>query len=421
MIAKPHNHLTTKDKTHLGLLLLFLIFDIFSGPLRYYLSQIGLLSFIYLPKALIAIATASSLVLILRRGIVSTAFITACICCFFFAIVGLIYTNRITQVAFGVFVFIPLIYAVLIEPAIRKAGSRVSSYIFLLWLAVATGIWADYQWDLPWTGFTYELGDLDISGSREWTTFGLERIAGFARASFEAADQLLLFGLCLTFLSRKSIVTIGVWILTGALIYATTTKKTFAAYLFLTFLLAIVSLPIAPTKAKQALIRIVPPVIATIGILLPISVYFINYKLSLNSYWTELLLTSFEDRLTYVWPTSLSLAFDHGSPILGRGIGGIGAAQNYFEPALFMPADNLFIYLYVTFGIFSLAIVIAFLKNLSKIEAENSRWDTMIWFLSVSILFSGWASNGIESSIVSITLGVIAANAYSRRKLRPAQ
>lgn len=68
------------------------------------------------------------------------------------------------------------------------------------------------------------------------------------------------------------------------------------------------------------------------------------------------------ERMTWMWPESLSFILHKGNVIMGAGMGGIGTAlslfyQQFDENALrFASADNIFIY---TFGLFGVLGVIA--------------------------------------------------------------
>ena len=93
--------------------------------------------------------------------------------------------------------------------------------------------------------------------------------------------------------------------------------------------------------------------ILLVMILLPLSTVWIHYDPALHSFAGKFLFASFGDRLNWMWPDSLHLLDLGGSWHwwVGRGLGGIGAAQQYFEPAHYLAADNLFVYVTVYFGL----------------------------------------------------------------------
>ena len=412
--------LPLRHRLVLALLYAFLALEALAGPARYYFAQAGLPALIYLPKLLIVGVVLASALRTLYRGRLRPAFAAVLSLFVIFALAGWAFTGNGLQAAFGIFALLPLVYAVLAEPALRQMGLRIRPYIALLWCAAALGVAIDARFDVPWTGLAYQLGDAEIQGSREWTTFGVERVAGFARASYEAADQLLLLALPLMFLYRSHILKLAIWLATGALIYLTTTKKTGGTFLLLTVLLPLMNPAVAPALIRRAATVAVPIAVAAVGIGLPISTFFITYRLDLDSVLSQVLFASFEDRLTVVWPTSLKLALEHGSAVLGRGIGGIGAAQKLYEPMLFMPGDSLYIYLYVTFGLLAFGFVAVYVGNLVRLDTQGSPWSRMIWALGVAVLLNGWANNGLESPITASMLGLTLAYAYAAHHSRRA-
>lgn len=407
-----------RNRFILGLLYLFLVVDVLNGPLRYYMSSIGLSTLMYLPKLIIGVVVITATLRTLYRGLVRPVFATTLVVFVVYFLIGWIFTSNLLQAAFGVFVLLPLIYSVLAEPALRQAGNRLMPFIALLWATAAVGVVFDYLWDMPWTGLTYQLVETEIEGSREWTTFGVERVAGFARASFAAADQLLLLALPLMFFSRSRILRILIWLTTGMLIYLTTTKKTGGIFLILTLLIPLMNFAFAPALLRHALTMSVPILIAAIGIGLPLSTIVVTYRLNLDSLLSQVLFASFEDRLTVVWPAGLQLLIERGSAVFGRGIGGIGAAQNYFEQTVYSPADNLYLYLYVTFGILALGFMAAYVWNLTHLDTQRSAWSRMIWTIGIAILAHGWAGNVLEGSMTATMMGVTLAYAHTEWQRR---
>ena len=416
----PPTRLPLRQRLILSLLYLFLVMDVLAGPARFYLAQAGLAELIYLPKTLIIGTVIASVLRTLYFGRLRPVFTVVLSLLVIFALVGWGFTGNPLQPAFGIFTLLPLIYAVLAEPALRQMGPRIRPYITLLWCTVALGVIIDNQLALPWTGQAYELGGTEIQGSVEWTTFGVERAAGFARASFEAADQLLLLALPLMVLYRSVTLKLMLWLTTGALIYLTTTKKTGGTFLLLTVLLPLINPMFAPTLIRHAITTTLPIAVAIVGIGLPISTLFITYQLNLDNVVSQVLFASFEDRLTASWPASMELAMAHGNALLGRGIGGIGAAQKHFEPLLYMPGDNLYVYLYVTFGLLAFGFVATYVWNLVRLDIHSSPWNRIVWAMGVAVLLNGWANNGVESSITASILGLTLASAYAARRGRRA-
>lgn len=397
---------SSADQAVLAIVFGLIVVEVFQGPIRYYLYGLGLPWMVYAPKFTVALALLGLVLhsiyrLRISRSMGATLSLTA----FYFGI-GVYYTSSVMQPMFGLFAIVPLLLGIFAEPALARFGVRITAYVAVLWGFAAFGVAYDYFRDFPWSAFTYQIGSAEIEGNRGWTTFGVERISGFARASFEAADQLLLFALALVLLVRRKIGAGLIWALTGALIIATTSKKTAGAYALLTVLLLIVGSGAIPRSSKALVAIGTPMVVGLVGVWLPVSTLLFQYTLDLDDMLSKFLFASFQDRLTNTWPEGFALVFDYGSAVVGRGIGGIGAAQSQFEKALYSPADNMFLYLYATFGTGAVVGAWFYLKHTARIRISSPGWPRLMWFLAVAALLLGWANNAIESPVTALALGL---------------
>lgn len=403
------------ERVVLAVLMLFLAAEIFSGVLRYGFAQAGAPWLIYVPKLLIMATVLSILLSALYRGRVQASLAAVLAVVIVFGFVGMYFTQNILQAAFGIFVLFPLVIGFIAEPALSRLERRLLPYATMLWLCAAAGVVYDFFVETPWFGFAYELGETELTSSRQWWTFGIERISGFSRASYEVASHLLFLAIPVIVLGRGWFLKSVIWIATGVLIVLTTTKKTAGVYVLLTLLIPFFNLQIGRLSLGKAITAGLPWVVVGVGVALPISTLFIDYALDLESNVSLFLLASFEDRLTWMWPDGLDLVAQHGSLIFGRGIGGIGVAQSYFESDLYNAADNLYLYLYAAFGLTALPIVIYYTTCVARLESGRSPWERTVWFWALAILMNGWAGNGVESSYSSILLGITFAYARRRR------
>lgn len=396
----------------------FLCCEALTGPLRYYLSAVGLASLIYIPKAVLLCAATWSVVpgIVSGKGNASQLFTLLGVV--FYVGVCVAYTGRVSQALFGLFSLVPLAAAFVCEGAVRKLRYSVVTFATTLWCLVALGVVLDFFLTLPWVGATYEVAGSEVAGAREWQTQGVERLAGFSRASFAAAAQLFCLGLFVVSLAKTTAVRSLTWLSSGALILLTTTKTTFAAYALLTLLLPIVSLP-GPKLGLTTLVKVaVPPLLALICVALPLSIFFVDYRMTESSGTVALLLSSFEERLTWMWPDGFTLVEKHGNLLLGRGIGGFGAAQTYYEPSLYNSGDNLFVYLYGTCGLMALIIITVYAYRATTLNVSLP-WDRTIWLLSVAAITIGWAISAVEEPFVATMFGLTYAYARLETTVAP--
>ena len=128
-----------------------------------------------------------------------------------------------------------------------------------------------------------------------------------------------------------------------------------------------------------------------------------------------LTLSSMLDRASVMWPAAFQLIASDQNPlewIFGRGLGGIGAAQAFFEPLKVNSADNLFVFLYVTFGLGALLFGVAILTGFKKYYLNEPETFTHLFALAAGVLTLGIATNVIESVIPALVTGVLVAKAF---------
>lgn len=402
--SRPDIVLQHRERFLLLTLFLLLASEVFGGALRYLLSNASMTWMIYLPKILTAFFVFGMFVFDIYHGVLRRSLVLFLSIVCFLSIVGILFTNNISQVGFGFFVILPLLLGVVSVPALAKFSNRLLPYVIALWAAAAIGVIYDFYSELPWSGASYQIGDQELIVSRQWRTQEFDRIAGFSRASFAVADQLLIFATITIILSRDRLIPVVIWLMTGPLITLTTTKKTLLAYALLTLLAPMLS-HWTSISFKIALRTLTPWFVVVTGMVLPLSTLFVNYSLDINSDIGVLLLNSFEDRLINTWPDTFKLLFEHGNAIFGRGIGGIGMAQFYFEPEIFSPADNFYLYIYFTSGLLCLPFLAFFARSLATLDIQHSSCAQLVWFLGVNALILGWASNDIEDVLISVSLG----------------
>jgi len=121
-------------------------------------------------------------------------------------------------------------------------------------------------------------------------------------------------------------------------------------------------------------------------------------------------MNSFVDRVEGMWPDAFALLrIGHSSiqPIFGRGIGGIGIGQKMDEPSVFNSADNLHVFLYVTFGIccFAFYAVLTFGHNNG---ISGRRIPSSIYLITLfSVLGLGTLTSVVEGPIPVLSFGLL--------------
>lgn len=390
---------------------------VLEAPLRYGLTQIHLNVLIYLPKLILLVAVI--LLPVLRSRATPSTLLLSCLI-LLYLIWGMLNLNTPLQPMFGLWVLVPLLFGLWAAP-IADIEQWYRLFLFLF-IVAAAGVFINTLIQYPWNGQSLNLLGNKVQLARQWTALGLQRYAGFSRVSYAVASQLLLFGVMLIVLIRRKAIKLLVWLVAGTGIALTTSKGPFGAWLMLSIYFAGGRLLRWPRYWIQLWLAALSLITLSL-IILPISTLWIHYNPTLHSFVGKFLFASFGDRLDKMWPHSLHL-LDLGGAwhwMIGRGLGGIGIAQKYFEPAHQLPGDNLFVYVVVYFGL-PVALLL-FGALWFRIVRVSLRPDTAAWRLPVilALISYGVVTNEIENSILALFLGLsIVAHdgqAQSMRKL----
>jgi len=406
-----HTKPSAIDYIFLAPLFFYIIVVVFEGALRYYLWHKNLETLIYIPKALMFCFFWLALIIDLanrRINKVYLALLAGTGCAF---LVGWYNIGDFFQAAFGVWIYIPFLYSILVIKPFLRAEKHARFFVSALLFASLAGVWWDFFVPFPWTGFIYELGQSLIEASRGWTTFGIDRCAGFSRASFSASNLILFFSIYLACTLKNKFIIVMMWVASGLGLLVTTHKTAIAIYVVLSILIPL--LVFYPrTRMIEYCYKILPGLSAIIGICLP----FLGGIISVNPtvYAEEFFLSSIKMRLSSTWPDAISLIIRNGNLFLGRGLGGIGAPQLYFQPAYYNPADNMYLSIYASFGIGMIVFVGAWVWGLAKLWPEGRRHDRLFWLFGLAILTSGWMVNGIEDPMTAVAMGLCVSYVLKR-------
>jgi hypothetical protein len=123
-------------------------------------------------------------------------------------------------------------------------------------------------------------------------------------------------------------------------------------------------------------------------------------------------------RMQYAWPASLALLSEGGNILFGRGIGCIGTAQKFTEPDMYMFADNLFVYVFVSTGVVGvIALFYSFVANLRRDYLYDRSQFGITYLLLLYLLGIGITVNTVEGPFQALVIGILAARAVSAPRL----
>jgi len=399
-----------------NLVLVYILFAVFESPLRLIFSFMKLAQLIYIKDFILLLCVFIGLYLVIQRKEISIKLLSLI---FVGVLSGLFNGLNIYQVLFGIKMFLPLIagfFASYYFGILNHWNSRTSYFLILI---ILFGLFLDLKLSLPWAGLSYSIGDFNVEGNREWTTFGVERLAGFQRSSFDSA--ILLYSLYLLYMTSNllkgnkifNLSSVLLLLLTFYGVYLTTSKVSYLSIIILCITLLLLDIhQRTEYLLNKLIISIVLKIIGlSVFLLAFLPPFFAMYNpataVKLMSFKNEVLsqfFSSFLDRVLNTWPNAFNLIENLVQLLIGKGIGSIGAAQSKFD-IVYNPGDNVFVYLFITFGMLFVIILILFLLKLITLQFKSNKESTFI-LMFISVCTYGATLNFIESSILSLILGV---------------
>ena len=235
---------------------------------------------------------------------------------------GYIFATNVKQIAFGGFVFVPLFFGLIASKHVQSLWHKGYIVMGLLFALTVVGVFIDYFVDVPWSGYMYEISDHELAASRNWHSFGFERVCGFTRTSTSAAAILILTGFYLIVRSKRfpvKLANLGVY-----------RHKHHSYYLkrlnsFLHDCKRLYGLLQVDWKTS---IRAGCLLLMLAVCMMPISTIMFDYSVKNGAADHDALYT-LKSRLMNTWPEMLDQINESGNSVLGKGLGGVGISRRY--------------------------------------------------------------------------------------------
>jgi hypothetical protein len=380
----------------------------FDSVIRWVLNMVHAAAAIYLRDADLIIMAFLCCYLIARdgRSVIRTMLmfsITAVTVC-----VGLYSELNVAQMLFGLKVWLPLLVGFLLVEAGVLAVMDWRRIWWLVWFALCCGVLLNHFVEYPWSGLNVDVGDTSITANREWASGGIRRLSGFSRSSFDAAAAILLLYIYLICSYRGVAARLLLIVLSAAAIALTTSKGVVAAFFATLCVLPWILYAKTPGGVAKFALSGAVLAVAAIGMVAPLmseGIQFPRLQVGTVEFW---LFASFVDRAWVTWPQSFSLLREGWQWLTGRGVGGIGAAQFQFEPSIYTPGDNFFVYIYVTAGVVGAAFYIYFALSVLKLSLDQLS-HRMASLVMLAVFAYGMTVNLIESATFALSLGAVFA------------
>ena len=389
----------------MALLVFYILSQAFDSALRWLLDMAGAAPLIYARDGGVLFASVICIGVIGRQknDITHTFWILAAFALSIAIAAG--FGLGLLQTLFGVKVWLPFLCGFLIFESGLIIRLDRPNFWLLVWFVLCVGIYINYFYRFPWIGLNVEVGDVSISANREWHALGIPRLSGFSRTSYDGAVIiLLLFSYLLARLRNvllRAVTVIG----SAAAIALTTSKGVVLAFVVTLLLFPATTLIRRFAPRLELLVPLSVAGVATMGALIPLISLQLPVPRLREGSPEAWIFSSLVARAWDTWPRAIEL-LSGWEFLSGRGIGGIGAAQALFEPQLSNPADNFFIYLYVTGGAIGIALYVILAAGGLRLRLANEV-DRVIVIVLMGIFIYGLTTSLVESGVYALILGAI--------------
>lgn len=317
------------------------------GVVRYGLYNIGHDDAILLRDLLLVVPLGLLFATQVLRGRVHPAFAVFAAIVTVHGAIAVFNLGSTVPAIYGARLLINCLFGFLAARELINPGPRTLSIFVLIWIATITGLVLDkFVYTFPWTGLETHIGGIQVDVSRGWDiddSFD-KRAAGFTRSSISAAMLLPIMAAIIAPRIRNVVLRFLMLTITVGAVFLTTQKGSVIAIAAVTCVLCAPRwswfVLLSTACVMFALLDVALPVV-TAGLLMPQSAGVFSFA-------------SFAMRITLTWPDAWRWIANHNVFPFGVGLGGIGGAQRFYAADFFNPSDNLFVYLYANFGVFSL-------------------------------------------------------------------
>lgn len=325
----------------------YLLIYTFEGFIRYCLYNVGADSAILLRDGLII----GPLLLLLAaqafRTRVHPAFLAFGAIVALHGIIGMLNLHSLLPPVYGAMLLINVLFGFIAARALILPVRKIMLLLGLVWAVSVFGVVLDkFFVNFPWTGIETFVGGISVDVSRDWEVGdgAAKRAAGFMRSSISAAMVLPILALIIAPRIRSYLPRMLMLAATVGAVFLTTQKGAVVAIAAVALILA------TPGFMRYRLLCWAAMGFAFLDVALPI----FTSGLLMNDNGGVFSFASFAMRISDTWPDAWRWIGNNDLFPFGVGLGGIGGAQRFYAQDFFNPSDNLFIFLYANFGVFSL-------------------------------------------------------------------
>jgi hypothetical protein len=378
-------------------LIIYLLFYVFEGLIRYGLHLAGADGLIFIRDAALLVPLVILFAQQFLRRKVHPVFIIFALIIFIHGLVMVLNIGSVMAVAYSAKMLMTLLAGALLADRLFQPSRPMLALIFFMWTASFAGIVLDkYYMEFPWVGMETTISDIKVEISRDWQIGGeSKRAGGFMRSSINAATVMPLLAFVLMFNLRRRSLRFLIAMLTIPALVWTTQKGPIIAYL-----LTLAMLALYPPK-PIGIFRIGVWVMLALMIGLPIALSGASMPAAEGVF----SFSSFYLRIEEMWPRAWHWIHAHEAFPFGVGLGGISGAQRMYALPDMNAADNMFILMYAYFGVMSfiylgfIGVVAAKTRNTGSKPAAQAM-ATLVYLLAYGCVISL-----LEDQMASLFLG----------------
>ncbi|MDU8501721.1 hypothetical protein RYB01_21395 [Pseudomonas syringae] len=382
-----------------------ILVETFSGALRFYFDQAGISPLLYLPKAACILLFVLELCTF-KAGRLFWAFMVVWLIS---GLLAMLHRASVYNLAFSLFALSPLVFGLVCSKHLLYRRTLLYRAIGFCLLASLLGIALDKYTSVPWKGYSYSVGETELSANTTWSADELDRVAGFARVSNVLSIMIAFYTLYLIMFLRSRLMMI---MLSAMALYAIvlTTSKAPAAAFALTLILLLL-------RRMSWTCRTLCSVVVGIGLLLPTLGLIVSpdaYAVSSGGS-----LASLYDRMINTWPNLINAMSREGWMISGAGFGIVGSTMGLFPvegAGVFLGMDSSALYLWAMLGVLGLLLYALQIPLLFRLIDDQTRIGHMLLAISFCWCLISWTTDMFEVAVANLFIGVAIGHVIASRQ-----
>ncbi|AHF70302.1 membrane protein [Pseudomonas cichorii] len=383
-----------------------ILVETFSGVLRFYFDKAGISPLLYVPKMACVLLFA----LELRTFRAGRLFWACMLLWVFFAMLAMLHGASLFNIAFSLFALSPLFFGLVCSEYLFRRRKLLAWAIGFCLLASLAGLALDKYTFVPWKGYTYSVGETQLSANMSWSADDEDRIAGFARMSSLLSILIALYSLYLLMFirSRPLILLLSTVALYGIVL---TTSKAPAVAFVLTLGLLLIQRMTWPCRLACILAVMAGLLLPTLGLLHDFDARTVSSGGSS--------LASLYDRLNNTWPNIVDAMTLAGWGMTGAGFGMVGSTLTMFPVPgadIFMTIDSSVVYLWVMLGISGLLLYALQIPLFFALINEQNPLSRMLLAIGFCCCLISWTTDIFEVTVANLFIGLAVGHVLFARR-----